>query len=78
MSHYSNPTANAAIGAAERELRLAQKLAKQLQRRKMQGLLTQQEVAAAWRECPRAYRRILRKALDGQCPLTIRPGKARS
>lgn len=40
MSHYSNPTANAAIGAVDREIRMMRKRAEQIKRRHQQGLLT--------------------------------------
>ena len=65
MSYYRNPTANAAIGAADRELAKARQLAEKLRRLKAQGRLTEGAVAEAWKACPRAYRRILRRALEG-------------
>ena len=34
MSYYSNPTANAAIGSVDRELRLLKKWAKQIRKRR--------------------------------------------
>lgn len=63
MSYYRNPTANAAIGAADREFQQARKLAARLRRLREQGRLTRQELREAWRACPRACWYILRRAL---------------
>lgn len=64
MSHYSNPTANAAIGAVDRELRMMRKRADQIKRRKKQGLLTPEELALARKDYVGIYARFLREALE--------------
>jgi len=64
MSYYSNPTANTAIGAVDRELKQMEKRARQLKRRKQQGLLTPEEEALARKQFIGIYRRFLREALD--------------
>ena len=43
MNHYSNPTANAAIGTVDREIRMMRKRAQQIKRLRRQGRLTLQE-----------------------------------
>ncbi len=64
MSYYSNPTENAAVGTVDRELKRLQKLARQIRRRNRQGLLTEQELAAARRQFVGIYRRFLVEALE--------------
>lgn len=64
MSHYSNPTANAAIGAVDREIRMMRKRAEQIKRRRQQGLLTPEELATARRQFTGIYARFLREALE--------------
>lgn len=64
MSHYSNPTANAAIGAVDREIRMMRKRAEQIKRRRQQGLLTPKELAAARKQFIGIYARFLREALE--------------
>lgn len=63
MSHYSNPTANAAIGSVDREIKMMRKRAEQLKRRRRMGLLTPEEVALARKQFVGIYRRFLREAL---------------
>ena len=63
MSYYSNPTANAAIGAVDKEIRIMRKKAKLLRHRRMAGLLTAQEEAWARRNFVGIHRRLLRLAL---------------
>lgn len=63
MSYYSNPTANAAIGAVDKELRLMRKKAKRLKQLRQLGLLIPQAEAAARREFTGIYRRFLEEAL---------------
>lgn len=62
-SHYANPTANAAIGSVDRQLRQMQKRADQIRSRRRRGLLTQKELAAARRQFVGIYRRLLNEAL---------------
>ena len=64
MSHYSNPTANAAIGTIDRQIKQLEKRAKELKRRKDQGRLTPQQEAAAYRQFTGIFRPILERALN--------------
>lgn len=64
MSHYSNPTANAAIGTVDREIRMMRKRAEQIKRRRQQGLLTPEELARARKQFIGIYARFLREALE--------------
>lgn len=64
MSHYANPTAAAAIGAVDRELRMMRKRADQIKRRRQQGLLTPEELAMARKQFVGIYARFLREALE--------------
>lgn len=63
MSHYSNPTENAAIGAVDREIRFMRKRAQEIRRRRRQGLLTPRELALARKQFVGIYRRFLLEAL---------------
>jgi len=63
-NHYSNPTANAAIGAVDREINRMRKKAARLKALHRQGKLTQQELARARKEFTGIYRRILLEALE--------------
>ena len=62
MSYYSDPTANAAIGAVDREIRRMRKRAEQIRHRRQKGLLTKQEEEAARREFVGIYRSFLLEA----------------
>ena len=64
MSYYRNPTAEHAIGTIDREIKLLRKRAKQIKRRRQQGLLTPAEIAQARREFTGIYSRFLREALE--------------
>ena len=64
MSHYSNPTANAAIGAVDREIHMMRKRAEQIKRRRQQGLLTPEELREARKQFVVIYARFLREALN--------------
>lgn len=64
MNHYSNPTANAAIGAVDREIRVMRKRAVQIKHRRQQGLLTPDELAKARKQFIGIYARFLREALE--------------
>lgn len=64
MSHYSNPTANAAIGAVDREIRMMRKRAAQIKRCRQQGGLTADELAKARKQFVGIYARFLREALE--------------
>jgi hypothetical protein len=62
--HYSDPTANAAIGTVDREIRRLRKRAEQIRRRRQKGFLTKQEEEDARREFVGIYRRFLLEALE--------------
>lgn len=64
MSYYSDPTANAAIGTVDREIRRLRKRAEQIRRRRQKGLLTKQEEEDARREFVGIYKRFLMEALE--------------
>ena len=64
MSHYSNPTANAAIGTVDREIRMMRKRAEQIKRRHKQGVLTPEELTQARKDYVGIYARFLREALE--------------
>jgi hypothetical protein len=64
MNHYSNPTANAAIGTVDREIRRMRKRAQQIKRLRRQGRLTPQEEALARKQFVGIYRRFLLEALE--------------
>jgi len=64
MNHFSNPTANAAIGSVDREIKMMRKRAEQIKRRRQNGLLTPQELAQARKQFVGIYRRFLQEALE--------------
>lgn len=64
MSYFSNPTANAAIGSVDRELKLMRKRALQLKKRRKFGLASPEEIAAARRQFTGIFRPLLRLALE--------------
>lgn len=64
MSHYSNPTANAAIGAVDREIRVMRKRAEQIKRCRKSGQLTNEELVSARKQFTGIYARFLREALE--------------
>ena len=64
MSHYSNPTATAAIGAVDRKIRMMCKRVDQIKHRRQQGLLTPEELATARKQFIGVYARFLREALE--------------
>ena len=68
MSHYSNPTADAAIGSIDREIRKMEKRAAKLKKQKAAGRLSAQQEAAAYREFSGIFRPILIKALKEKEP----------
>lgn len=63
MSYYSDPTANAAIGAVDKELRLMRRKAARIRELHRQGRLTAQEELQARRQFVGIYRRLLEEAL---------------
>ena len=64
MNNYSNPTANGAIGAVDREIRKMCKQAEQIMRRRQRGLLTPEELAAARKQFVGIHALLLREALE--------------
>ncbi len=63
MSYHSDPTANAAIGAVDREIERMIRRAERIKRRRQNGKLTPEELAAARRQFTGIYSRLLRAAL---------------
>ena len=59
MSYYSDPTANAALGKIQREMRIKEKRARHLIRRRRQGLLSPEAEAQARKEFTGIYRHLL-------------------
>lgn len=62
-NHYSDPTANAAIGAVDHELKQMRREAAALKKLRRQGRLTPDILAAARRRFTGIYRRFLLEAL---------------
>lgn len=58
MSYYSDPTANAAIGAIDKEIRAKKKYAKYLKALRKKGLISDEEIARARCRFPGLYRRF--------------------
>ena len=58
MSYYSNPTANAAMGAVDKEIRAKQKLAKRLKALRKQGIMSAEQLATYQREFRGIHRRF--------------------
>lgn len=63
-SYYSNPTANAAIGAVDKEIARMRKWTLELAKRRRQGRLTSRELEQARRAFTGIYRRFLREVMD--------------
>lgn len=59
MSYYSDPTANAAIGSVDKELRLMRRKAQKLRELRLNGRLTHEEEARARRQFVGIYRHLL-------------------
>ena len=64
MSYYRDPTANAAIGTVDREIKLMRKRAAEIKRRRLRGQLSAEELVKARRQFVGIYRRFLREALE--------------
>ena len=65
MSHYySNPTANLAIGAVERELQIMRIKAKHIKALKEKGNLTAEDLQLARKQFIGIYRRLLVEVLS--------------
>lgn len=63
-NYYRDPTANAAIGAVDKEIRRMEKQAKRLQQIGRQRALTQAEQELARRQFTGIHRRFLKLALE--------------
>jgi len=63
MSHYSNPTANAAMGSVDKEIKEMRRRARQLRQLRLQGRLTREALEQANRQFVGIYRRFLLEAL---------------
>lgn len=65
MANYRNdPTANAAIGAIDRELRQKAAESAKLRERKLRGELTREEEREARRRFTGIFRHLIEEALD--------------
>lgn len=62
-NHYSDPTASAAIGSIDREIRRMSKKADRIRDRRKAGRLTPAELTAARREFHGIFRPLLIRAL---------------
>lgn len=58
MSYYANPTANAAMGAVDKEIRAKKKLAKRLKVLRKQGFLSEAQIAAYRHEFRGIHRKL--------------------
>ena len=63
-NYYSNPTASAAIGAVDAEIRRMKKLAKHLQKTRRYRPLNEVEKNLAYRRFTGIHRRFLKLALE--------------
>ena len=63
-SYYRDPTANASIGAVDKELKRMEKRAKELRELRRNGKLTPEAEALARRQFTGIFRPILRKAME--------------
>ena len=61
MAKYSNPTANAAIGAVEREMKAKEKKVKVAKELYSQGKLSDDMMISLYREFKGIYRPLLRE-----------------
>ena len=65
MSNYrSDPTANRAIGAVDKELARMRRRAQEIRRLRRQGRFTPEDEARARRQFVGIYRSLLRQALE--------------
>lgn len=64
MSYYPDPTANAAIGAVDKELNAKRKLAKQIAQQFHESWLSQRELEQASKEFWGISRNFFREALE--------------
>lgn len=62
-SYYSNPTANTAMGAADKEIRAMRQWAKEISRLHREGRLGQMELELARQRFRGVCRRFLKEAL---------------
>ena len=62
-SYYSDPTANMAIGAVDKELRQMQRKARYIKALKEKGRLTPEELEISRKQFVGIYRRLLVEAL---------------
>ena len=63
-NHRSDPTANTAIGAVDKELGRMRKRAEEIRRLHRQGRFTPEDEAAARKQFVGIYRRLLKEALE--------------
>ena len=63
MNHYSDPTANAALGSINREFSRLEKKAKRLRQRLKEGTLSPQALERAQGQFTGIYRHVLNNVL---------------
>ena len=64
MNHYSDPTANRALGGINREFSRLEKKAKKIRQRLKEGKMTLEEVEKAQAEVTGIYRHVLTHVLN--------------
>ncbi|MBE6959712.1 MAG: hypothetical protein E7448_03190 [Ruminococcaceae bacterium] len=64
MNHYSDPTANRALGSINREFSRLEKKAKQIRRRLKEGRMSPEELEKAQAQFTGIYRHVLTHVLN--------------
>ena len=64
MNHYSDPTANSALGGINREFARLEKKAKHLRRLFKEGAITEEGLARAQAQYKGIYRHVLTRVLN--------------
>ena len=68
MNHYSDPTANKALGSINREFARLEKKAKKLRVLFQEGKITQQDLQKAQSQFTGIYRHVLKHVLSEKNP----------
>ena len=66
MNHYSDPTANRALGSINREFSRLEKKAKKIRQRFKEGKMTLEEVEKAQAEFTGIYRHVLTHVMNAK------------
>lgn len=66
MNHYSDPTANRALGGINREFSRLEKKAKQIRRLLKEGKMSPEDVEKAQAQFTGIYRHVLTHVLNGK------------